>query len=269
MVMFEHRSGRKARRRLPPVAATFARVGAVAAGFLVIVGLAVAGSAKFKVIQPAPALVADEVPAVDAEPQRATAPARMVDPDSVAPPEIDVAMLERIDPRAPLSELSGPLPPRPAQAPPDGIVYRPVAVESAKFEAKDLTLTIAGTASLPVDETCVDDGRVWACGLRARGATRQWLRGRALNCDFPDGALTGDQNLTCRLGKQDVGAWLVSMGWARATAGGPYVEAEAQARRHRMGMFGPAPDLTLPPLVDEPSSGPEATAGTAGKVDPT
>lgn len=269
MVMFEHRTERTIRQGLPPVMVALARIGAMAAGFAAIVGLAVAGSAKFREHGTATTVIADEVAAAKPEPARPAAPARMVDPESVAPPQIDVAMLERIDPRAPLSELSGPLPPKPAQAPPDGIVYRPVAIESARFEAKDLTLTIAGTASLPVDETCVADGTEWACGLRARGAVRQWLRGRALNCDFPDGPLTGDQTLTCRLGKQDVGAWLVSMGWARAAPGGPYVEAEAQARRHRMGMFGPAPDLTLPPLVEEPLPESDATAGTDREADPT
>jgi endonuclease YncB( thermonuclease family) len=41
------------------------------------------------------------------------------------------------------------------------------------------------------------------------------------------------------LGKQDVGAWLVSNGWSTALASGIYGKAEAVARGAQMGVFGP------------------------------
>jgi len=43
----------------------------------------------------------------------------------------------------------------------------------------------------------------------------------------------------CSLGKQDVGAWLVSTGWATAMASGAYGKAEGVARDAGMGIFGP------------------------------
>jgi endonuclease YncB( thermonuclease family) len=57
----------------------------------------------------------------------------------------------------------------------------------------------------------------------------------------------------CRVGKQDVGQWLVENGWARAAKGGPYVEAGEKARAAKKGIFGPEPDLSgLPPVPAAP-----------------
>ena len=53
----------------------------------------------------------------------------------------------------------------------------------------------------------------------------------------------------CRIGKQDVGQWLVENGWARAAKGGPYVEAGDKARTAKKGIFGSAPNLAGLPAV--------------------
>ena len=76
-------------------------------------------------------------------------------------------------------------------------------------------------------------------------AVRLWLRGRALSCVMPPEA---DRQLLvagCRLGKQDVGTWLVSNGWARAVAGGPYAEARSD-RRARPGLAFSEPAASAP-----------------------
>lgn len=164
---------------------------------------------------------------------------RLIAPGVVAPPQLDPDELQREGPRAPLSPLSAPLPPKPERKD-GGRLFRPLAVESAVVEAMGLRVTIAGTESLAADETCEFEGQPWACGMRARTAFRMWLRGRALDCDLPPDA--GDEvTVSCRLGNQDAGAWLVSNGWARAAPGGPYAEAEADARTAGRGLFGPPP----------------------------
>ena len=177
----------------------------------------------------------------------------------MAPPELDAEELERAAPRAPLSDLSVPLPPK--QDEKGDMLFRPLAVESAVVQAMGVTVTIAGMDSLSPDETCEFGGRPWPCGMRARTAFRMWLRGRALDCDLPPDA-GDDVTAACRLGKQDAGSWLVSNGWARAAPGGPYTDAEAEARAARKGIFGPPLDL----------SGLPAAAGTTASTaasDPT
>jgi endonuclease YncB( thermonuclease family) len=209
-----------------------------------------------------------------APPQRAAPPAappaapshggtaRAVAPEIVAPPPLDPAELERAEPREPLSELALALPPKPV--PPDKwkgtLLHRPVAVSSARFEAMGRTVALAGIDGVEPDETCSWDGNPWPCGIRARTAFRTWLRGRSLSCAIPP---ESDRHLVvaaCRLGKQDVGAWLVANGWARATAGGPYEAAGNAARDKRLGIFGAPPSGAVPETSFElpPSSVPQA-----------
>ena len=120
-------------------------------------------------------------------------------------------------------------------------------------------VAIAGTESIDPAQTCTSDGVEWQCGIRARTAVRLWLRGRALSCQVPPEADREFIVANCRLGKQDVGAWLVSNGWARAVAGGPY--AAAEQRRARPGWAFSARSL---PFRQFRSSEPRATAANHG-----
>lgn len=202
------------------------------------------------------------LPPAGPAPRRPTAPARAVAPEIVAPPPLDPAELQRAEPRQPLSDLALALPPKPV--PPDKwkgtLMHRPVAVSSARFEAMGRTVALAGVVGVEPDETCSSEGAAWTCGLRARTAFRTWLRGRSLSCAIPP---EGDRHLVvaaCRLGKQDVGLWLVANGWARASAGGPYEEAGREARDKRLGIFGAPPSGAVPETSFElpPSAVPQA-----------
>ena len=173
-------------------------------------------------------------------------PARPVSPAIVAPPPLDHKILERVEPRQPLSEIGLAMPPKPVR--PDDwdgtVLYRPVATGSAMFEAMGRTVAIAGVTNVAPDQTCTFEGRDWACGIRARTAFRLFVRGRAIICAVPPEAEKDLIIGECRIGKQNVGAWLVANGWAEATAGGPYAEAGAKAEADKKGIFGPPPDIT-------------------------
>jgi endonuclease YncB( thermonuclease family) len=190
-------------------------------------------------------------------------PARPVAPGTVPPPQVDTSALQRAAPRDPLSPLGQALPPPPPKPDDWGgtILYRPVATASARFEAKGYKVAIAGTESIDPAQTCTSGGVEWQCGIHARTAVRLWLRGRALSCQLPPEADREFIVANCRLGKQDVGAWLVSNGWARAVAGGPYAAAEQKARKAKAGIFGTDPSL-LPVLSSSKKRG-----GTPGPAD--
>ncbi len=184
-------------------------------------------------------------PLLLAETHSTTTAPRAVAPTIIAPPDVDLNELERIEPREPLSEIGLAAPPKPKAAKAwDGeALHRPVATESARFEAMGFTIAISGAQSVAPDETCDYQGTTWNCGANARTAFRSFLRGRSPSCEVPaepgeaDGAIVA----TCRLGKQDIGAWLVENGWARAIAGGPYAEAAAIAAEKKRGVFGAPP----------------------------
>ncbi|MER8828208.1 thermonuclease family protein [Mesorhizobium sp. M0938] len=198
-----------------------------------------------------------EAPATSAIPRsevaRPEAHSRAIDPEVVAPPQLQAEELERVEPRAPLSELALARPPKPPKPKmPDDWngtkLFQPVAPAAGVIEAKGYSVAISGIEIVRQDETCTDGAKSWTCGTRARTAFRAFLRGRAVVCTVPP---EGGRDLIaaeCRVGNQDVGQWLIENGWARAANNGPYVEAGEKARTARKGIFGPAPSLSgLPP----------------------
>ncbi|MGX5830561.1 thermonuclease family protein [Mesorhizobium sp. 43Arga] len=168
-------------------------------------------------------------------------PARRIAESLIAPPPVDVSEIERVEARPPLGELG--LAVRPKTPMPqdwrETLLYRPIATSSAIFESMGWRVAISGAQDIGVDQTCSFRGEAWPCGQRARAAVNAWLRGRALNCFLPPETERFAIAASCRLGKQDVGAWLVSNGWAMALPGGIYGKAGTIARNAGMGIFGP------------------------------
>lgn len=167
--------------------------------------------------------------------------ARKIAEDLIAPPRIEGTDMERVDPRSPLGDLG--LASRPKSSMPrdwrETLLYRPVATTSAGFDSMGRKLFISGTQGVEPDRVCLFHDVSWPCGQRARAAFNNWMRGRALNCFVPPEVDRFPVAATCRLGKQDVGAWLVSNGWAQALPSGIYGKAEETARTAQMGIFGP------------------------------
>ena len=200
-----------------------------------------------------PATSAIPAPAAS-QPLKAVVHSRAIDPDIVAPPGPPDEELERVEPRAPLGDLALAGPPKPRKSKmPDGQdgskLFQPVASAAGVIEAKDYSVTVSGIDIVKDDETCSDEGKSWACGVRARTAFRAFLRGRTIVCSVPSQGGHDAASTKCWVGNKDVGEWLVENGWARAAQGGPYVEAGDKARAARKGIFGAAPDLDgLPEL---------------------
>lgn len=217
-----------------------------------------------------PAEATASPPSQPPAPEQVSPASRSIDP-MTAPPPSDTGALQRIEPRAPLSKLSLAQPAKPKM--PDEWkgtpLYQPVAPAAGRIDAKGYTVAVSGIDIVAEDETCTDEaGKSWPCGLRARSAFRAFLGHRAVTCTVPP---EGGRDLIaaeCRVGKVDVGRWLVSTGWARASAGGPYAEAGDKARAEKRGIFGKAPDLgglpPPPPLVSAPATVPDTILDESG-----
>ncbi|WP_348641914.1 thermonuclease family protein [Mesorhizobium sp. B2-5-4] len=179
------------------------------------------------------------------QPPKPAAHSRAIDPQVVAPPELPAGELERVEPREPLSKLALAVPPKPKM--PDDWngtkLFQPVAPAAGLIEAKGYSVAVSGIDVVGQDEICTTDGKSWPCGVRARTAFRAFLRGRAVVCTVPPEGGRDRIAAECRIGKQDVGQWLVENGWARAAKGGPYVEAGDKAQSAKKGIFGSAPNL--------------------------
>nr|WP_192250351.1 thermonuclease family protein [Mesorhizobium silamurunense] len=207
------------------------------------------------------------------QPPRPAAHSRAIDPEVVAPPELSEELLERVEPRAPLSDLAlaGPLKPPKLKMPDDWNgtkLFQPVATAAGFIEAKGYAVAITGIDVVKADETCSDEGKSWACGARARTAFRAFLRGRTVVCTVPPEGSRDTISAECRVGNKDIGEWLVENGWARAARGGPYVEAGSKARTAKKGIFGPAPDVSgLPPVPAASRPAPAAPSSILEEVD--
>lgn len=172
------------------------------------------------------------------QPPKPAPHSRAIDPEIVAPPELPAEGLERVEPREPLSKLALAVPPKPKM--PDDWngtkLFQPVAPAAGLIEAKGYSVAVSGIDIVRQDETCSEDGKTWPCGVRARTAFRAFLRGRAVVCTVPP---EGGRDLIaaeCRIGKQDVGQWLVDNGWARRQ-GRPLYRGRRQGTHGEEGHF--------------------------------
>ncbi len=155
--------------------------------------------------------------------------------------------LQRVEPRAPLSDIAAPplpLPPKPAKDLPKRwrTVGNGFASAAGIIQAGSVSITLAGLDTLTETDTCTaPSGQIWPCGMVARTAFRAYLRSRTLNCDMPDGLIDTATSAECLLAGGDPAKWLVENGWARARADGPYVSEADNAKASGAGIYGPPP----------------------------
>ncbi len=172
-----------------------------------------------------------------------SASARGVAPERMTPPTMESAGFERVEPRAALSDIGQALPPKPKM--PDEwkgtTLFNPVATAAGLLEAKGYKIALAGIEPVMPEEQCDTGGRSWPCGVRARAAFRAWLRGRSIICGVPPQPDREAIVVPCKVGKQDVSAWLAASGWARAAANGPYAELGDAAAGAKKGIHGAPP----------------------------
>ncbi|OAP41164.1 hypothetical protein AU381_04600 [Sinorhizobium glycinis] len=209
--------------------------------------------------EPAEAPVAaEELPAeptpspaeAEAAAKTSRVPVRPVDPSLFAIPEEGVAKpLERIAPRPPLSA------PEEKKASPI-VLQRPVALAAGLVQNGGTTLQIKDIEPENAEKVCEGTGKSWPCGMVARTAFRNFLRGRALVCDQVDERTEGSAAASCTVGKINVAEWLVTNGWAIPLPG-TALEAKAEAARNaKRGFYGSDPrDLSRRRLVIEPTGG--------------
>ena len=201
------------------------------------------------ILQPEPQEPEPEAPAAEPSQERSDAiplepdtprrPVRAIGSDLITAPPVDTARLERVEPRQPLGELA--LAPDPATMPPaETLLYRPVALSAGLIEAQGHRIQLYGIEALSEDATCESAGRSWPCGLRARGAFRAWLRGRAISCTVRPVAIDETVVSACRLGAQDAAEWLARQGWTRS-ATGAYADVLEEARAAGRGIYGAPP----------------------------
>ena len=177
-------------------------------------------------------------PALDGDDDEAV---RRIAPGAIAAPTVRQAALVREAPRKPLSPQ-----PRSKMQPGDlrkearkpRLLFNPVATAAGRIEVEGYRIVLAGIEPVPVERDCEADGKTVRCGMMARTAFRNWLRGRAVRCDVPDIAPGMELVSACTVAGIDIAAWLVEHGWAApAGDGAHYAEAGQKARAGQAGLY--------------------------------
>ncbi|MDN3714331.1 thermonuclease family protein [Paracoccus cavernae] len=88
-------------------------------------------------------------------------------------------------------------------------------------------------------QLCEDqEGKSWRCGQQAALALDQFIGRRVVHCNELGKGKYRRTLASCRVGRTDLGAWLVSEGWAIAYLDrkGLYREAQDQAEANKRGI---------------------------------
>lgn len=101
-------------------------------------------------------------------------------------------------------------------------------------------VSLVGIAAPDADQTCTDaQDRTYPCGRDAARALADHIGGAALACDLRGTAAGGAVAALCRIGDEDLGAWMVGRGLAvpdRAAAP-DYAAAGDRAWGRRLGLW--------------------------------
>ncbi|MBW8637677.1 thermonuclease family protein [Hoeflea sp. WL0058] len=175
---------------------------------------------------------------------------RPISPDQFAAPFTrDSSGLERIAPRAPATTAmeSETQDAGPGRTP----LFRPKVVAAGLIRYDQGTLQLQGIdLVLPGDMCTAPDGSHWPCGVIARTAFRNFLRGRALSCVTPGDSWDDTLVTDCVINKQDPAAWLAGHGWAKPKpgAGAAYEDMARLARQQQRGIYGADPRKEMPDI---------------------
>jgi endonuclease YncB( thermonuclease family) len=210
---------------------------------LFVLSVTVAGIAAL-VLTPSPQL---EIVAAPAEtPKPATPPkaieeatARDVGGGAVPTPVVPDAPLERVAPALvpkPLEMFGPPMPPLGADEP--YLLFQPIVENAGTLIAEGRIITLQGVLPVEFTRICLSaSGNEWPCGKKARTEFRALVRGRAISCLLPDQQKTAIET-ECRIGKENLGEWLVEHGWAEAKPGSDLESLGKAAKLMGRGIYG-------------------------------
>ena len=165
---------------------------------------------------------------------RSTEPAASPSPapgDGVAPKPADVPQQAE----TPAGQTASPSAKKPVE------LARPMVDNAGMLSFGERRLQLAGIVPTPVDRICGPAGRQWPCGMMAKTALRLLLRNRSVSCDLETVEWKDTVTTACRLGTEDLGAWLAENGWAEAAVGSPLTAAAEKARQAGKGLYGDDP----------------------------
>jgi endonuclease YncB( thermonuclease family) len=133
-----------------------------------------------------------------------------------------------------------------ACVPQERISGRAEVTDGDSLEIGSARLRLYGVDAVEGRQSCMRDGRAWACGNEAARKLRSLIGDRTLSCTKRDVDDYGRVVAVCRSGAVDLGAEMVRSGFATAYRrySNDYVDEENEARAARRGIW--AGEFTSP-----------------------
>jgi len=128
----------------------------------------------------------------------------------------------------------------PVAASAENVVGTPAVVDGDTLSIGDTIVRIAGIDAPETDQHCIrDNGDRWNCGKAAGTELKQAIGANPVACKGTERDRYGRLLAKCRIGRIDIGAWLVTRGLAIAYVEyeDTYIKQEAQAKRDKRGIW--------------------------------
>ena len=116
---------------------------------------------------------------------------------------------------------------------------RASVIDGDTIEVGGKRIRLHGIDAPESEQLCRAGGTSWRCGRHAGRALADHVDGRLVVCEERDRDRYGRIVALCRVDGEDLGAWLVSRGWALAYRrySAEYVKEEASAEAARRGLW--------------------------------
>lgn len=111
-------------------------------------------------------------------------------------------------------------------------------IDGETLEMQGQVVKLFGIDALEVDQICLNGNRPWPCGEESVRSLSALVSGQPIRC-LTIRNVSGSILATCDLNGEDLGAWMVSSGWAFAdrSASGDYAPNEEIAQSAREGVW--------------------------------
>ena len=125
------------------------------------------------------------------------------------------------------------------QAAASDLAGRASIIDGDTLEIHGQRIRLFGIDAPEASQTCTIGGRSYRCGQEAALALFEFIGQRPVACVQRDVDRYGRIVAVCRLGGEDVGAWMVSRGWALAhdRYSRTYDDEELTARANKRGIW--------------------------------
>jgi endonuclease YncB( thermonuclease family) len=120
------------------------------------------------------------------------------------------------------------------------IAGRASVIDGDTIEIHGQRIRLWGIDAPESRQRCYRGGEPWRCGTSSANALAGFLSARTVFCEKRDTDRYGRTIAVCKTGGSDVGAWLVSEGWAldyTRYSGGAYSTEQQQAKANQRGMW--------------------------------